>query len=61
MHWIHGGTTSVDNAILLCGRHHDRLHHDTKAILIHPDGTRTVHPTPASASTAPIYDQRASP
>jgi hypothetical protein len=31
-HWAHGGPTNVDNAALLCGRHHDRVHAHGHAI-----------------------------
>ena len=26
-HWIHGGPTSLDNLVLLCGHHHRTIHH----------------------------------
>ena len=26
-HWIHGGVTSLDNLVLLCGHHHRTIHH----------------------------------
>jgi HNH endonuclease len=26
IHWVDGGVTSVENSVLLCGRHHDRIH-----------------------------------
>jgi hypothetical protein len=26
-HWADGGPTSIDNGILLCGRHHRHTHH----------------------------------
>lgn len=42
IHWIDGGPTSADNGVLICGRHHDRVHLHGHAIVIAPDGTRTV-------------------
>ena len=53
--WDHGGTTSPDNLVLLCRRHHRHLHHqpgwhakllpDATLELTHPDGrTETTHP-----------------
>lgn len=41
-HWTDGGPTSVDNGVLLCGRHHDRIHLYGHAILKKPDGHYTV-------------------
>jgi hypothetical protein len=41
-HWIDGGPTSVDNGVLLCGRHHDRIHLYGHAIIKKPDGHYTV-------------------
>jgi hypothetical protein len=41
-HWADGGTTSVDNAVLLCGRHHDRIHAHGHRIKPTPDGHYTV-------------------
>lgn len=35
-HWADGGRTSVDNATLLCGRHHDRVHLYGHAIIRGP-------------------------
>lgn len=41
-HWIDGGVTSVDNGVLLCGRHHDRIHLYGHAVIKRPDGPFTV-------------------
>jgi hypothetical protein len=38
IHWADGGTTSVDNGVLLCGRHHDRMHYTDAAIIDRPGG-----------------------
>jgi hypothetical protein len=44
---LHGGTTSPDNLLLLCRRHHRLLHHDwtlagtpIAPIFTRPDGSR---------------------
>jgi hypothetical protein len=42
-HWANGGHTAVTNAVLLCGRHHDRIHHTPAVITKRPDGHHTVH------------------
>ena len=36
-HWANGGPTSIDNAILLCGRHHRHTHHHNQAGTDPPD------------------------
>lgn len=36
--WRAGGTHSLDNCVLLCGRHHDRIHRLGETIAMHPDG-----------------------
>jgi hypothetical protein len=41
-HWADGGTTSVDNGVLVCGRHHDRVHAHGHKIKPTPDGHYTV-------------------
>jgi len=48
IHWADGGETSVEVGVLLCGRHHDRVHHDDLAIVVRPDGSRTVDIRPGS-------------
>ena len=47
-HWADGGPTSVDNGVLLCGRHHDRIHLYGHAIVRRPGGRFTVDLRPAS-------------
>ncbi len=57
-HWIDGGPSNPENGVLLCGRHHDRVHHHRHAIVINPDGTRTVHRHRDSAAPDPLIDHR---
>jgi Domain of unknown function (DUF222) len=47
-HWALGGPTSVTNGMLLCGRHHDRVHLYGHAITQQPDGSYTVDLRPAT-------------
>lgn len=55
--WEHGGTTSLDNLVLLCRRHHRKLHGGWRAKLL-PDATLEVtHPdgrTEATDAPGPI-------
>ncbi|WP_433266392.1 DUF222 domain-containing protein [Micromonospora vinacea] len=37
-HWADGGTTSLDNAVLLCGHHHRHLHHSDWTVHLGADG-----------------------
>ncbi|MEV4496523.1 DUF222 domain-containing protein [Micromonospora arborensis] len=37
-HWADGGTTSLDNAVLLCGHHHRHLHHSDWTVQLSGDG-----------------------
>jgi uncharacterized protein DUF222 len=54
VHWVDGGTTSVDNGVLLCGRHHDRVHHDQLAVVVRSDGRRSVDVRRHSARDRPV-------
>ena len=45
-HWADGGTTSLDNAALLCSRHHHVVHSQDYRVFIGPDGRATVDTTP---------------
>jgi len=61
IHWVADrGPSDVDNGNLLCGRHHDLVHHRGHSIRIHRDGRRTV-----DASYDPwrrrIIDERINP
>ncbi|MFF5177972.1 DUF222 domain-containing protein [Micromonospora sp. NPDC000316] len=37
-HWADGGTTSLDNAVLLCGHHHRHVHNGDWAVRLGGDG-----------------------
>ncbi|WP_328651169.1 HNH endonuclease [Micromonospora sp. NBC_00330] len=37
-HWADGGTTSLANAVLLCGHHHRHLHHSDWTVQLGHDG-----------------------
>jgi uncharacterized protein DUF222 len=37
-HWADGGPTCLPNMVLLCGTHHDLIHHSTWAIQMRDDG-----------------------
>lgn len=46
IHWIHGGTTDLDNLVLLCHRHHWMVHEGRWQIVRSDDGRMlTVPPT----------------
>ena len=46
VHWIHGGTTDLDNLILLCHRHHRMVHEGNWQIVRGDDGRMlTIPPT----------------
>jgi hypothetical protein len=46
VHWIHGGTTDLDNLILLCHRHHRMVHEGGWQIVRGDDGRMlTIPPT----------------
>jgi hypothetical protein len=55
-HWQHGGTHQLENLVLLCARHHHRVHNHNETLTLHGDGrldvigidgvTRTSHPPP---------------
>lgn len=42
VHWAQGGKTSIDNAALLCSKHHHQVHADGHTVEIGPDGRARV-------------------
>jgi hypothetical protein len=38
LHWIHGGTTDLDNLVLLCRRHHRMVHEESWQLVKTDDG-----------------------
>ena len=42
VHWAQGGSTSLDNAALLCSRHHHEVHSDKHEITMGADGRPVV-------------------
>jgi hypothetical protein len=63
LHWADGGTTDLDNLVLLCGFHHRRVHHHGWDIRIAADGHPEFIPPPwidpnrtPRRNTRPRYD-----
>jgi hypothetical protein len=52
-HWLHGGTTDLDNLVLLCRRHHIMCHEGRWTLHREPDGTITALPPPAPSERQP--------
>jgi hypothetical protein len=38
LHWIHGGTTDLNNLVLLCRRHHRMVHEESWQLVKTEDG-----------------------
>ncbi len=49
-HWVDGGPTSMNNLVLVCGLHHDVLHHTAWTVAIGDDGLPIFTPPAASGS-----------
>jgi hypothetical protein len=55
IHWADGGTTSLDNLVLLCGEHHRVIHATPWKVRLDPDDHRPEFlPPPKLGSTAPV-------
>lgn len=48
-HWIHGGPTDLDNLVLLCRRHHRRVHEEGETIALDGPEVRVGRGPPAAA------------
>jgi hypothetical protein len=55
VHWVHGGTTDLDNLILLCFRHHWMVH-EGKWQLVRSDGGRMLAIPPTVRFGRPARD-----
>ena len=44
VHWAEGGRTDLDNLVLICGAHHDCVHHDGWTVAMGEDGRPEFHP-----------------
>ena len=57
VHWIHGGTSDLDNLILLCHRHHWMVHEGNWQLVLGDDGRMlTIPPTITFGPPAPGPD-----
>jgi hypothetical protein len=37
VYWVNGGTTDLDNLVLVCARHHTLIHSQGFSLVLHPD------------------------
>ena len=51
-HWADGGATDLDNLVMLCGPHHDTVHHHGWTITM-DDGRPAFHPPPTPPPEPP--------
>ncbi|EOM77033.1 HNH endonuclease [Rhodococcus rhodnii] len=52
IHWADGGSTDLDNLVLLCGHHHRHLHHSEWSITIDPGAPPRFEPPPRRTRSA---------
>jgi hypothetical protein len=56
-HWADGGTTSLDNLVMLCGAHHRVIHHSPWEVRLSPiDGRPEFRPPPRRRGDPPRDD-----
>lgn len=62
VHWVDGGSTDLQNLILVCDRHHHAVHDGGWSLDLHADGTVGGRARPASmSSTSPTCAYWSSP
>jgi len=44
VHWVDGGPTSLENLLLVCGRHHDMVHRQGWETVLTPSGPQFIPP-----------------
>jgi hypothetical protein len=54
-HWTHGGPTSLDNLVLLCGHHHRTLHHTPWQVRLAHDRRPEFLPPPKTGRPPPDW------
>jgi hypothetical protein len=54
IHWADGGTTSLDNLVLVCGEHHRVLHHTPWQVRLNPVDQRPEFLPPPKHGTTPV-------
>ena len=54
-HWTHGGPTSLDNLVLLCGHHHRTLHHTPWQVRLAHDRHPEFLPPPKPGQPPPTW------
>ncbi|WP_283247965.1 HNH endonuclease signature motif containing protein [Nocardioides coralli] len=55
-HWADGGTTSLENLVLLCGHHHRTVHHTPWQVRLSPDDRQPEFlPPPRHAHPPPVW------
>ena len=53
-HWLHGGTTSLDNLVLLCSAHHRQVHEGGFALQVTADGVEVRSPKGVTLPAHPV-------
>jgi Domain of unknown function (DUF222)/HNH endonuclease len=54
-HWTHGGKTSLDNLVLLCGHHHRTIHHTPWQVRLAHDRQPEFLPPPKTGRPPPDW------